>query len=127
MSYSTLSVQYSTHQVSNWITRARYSVWVYRYCIMFPTILHCSTVKKYREKIDPNPLIQGKVKSFLQQQVRSMVGCLKAVGEKKWSIKKLHKCEIIVKTISPMNIMKIIKIIHCPNKIICDKIEMMIN
>ena len=27
-------------------------------------------------------------KSFLQQQVRSMVGCLKFVGEGKWSIKK---------------------------------------
>jgi tRNA pseudouridine38-40 synthase len=26
--------------------------------------------------------------SFLQQQVRSMVGCLKYVGEKKWSLKK---------------------------------------
>ena len=31
-----------------------------------------------------------KSKSFLQQQVRSMVGCLKAVGEKKWSIKKFR-------------------------------------
>ena len=29
-----------------------------------------------------------KSKSFLQQQVRSMVGCLKLVGEKKWSLKK---------------------------------------
>ena len=29
-----------------------------------------------------------KSKSFLQHQVRSMVGCLKYVGEKKWSIKK---------------------------------------
>tara|TARA_B100000780_G_scaffold165991_1_gene116116 strand:+ start:4525 stop:5265 length:741 start_codon:yes stop_codon:yes gene_type:complete len=27
-------------------------------------------------------------KSFLQHQVRSMVGCLKFVGEKKWSLKK---------------------------------------
>ena len=27
-------------------------------------------------------------RSFLQQQVRSMVGCLKFVGEKKWSLKK---------------------------------------
>ena len=26
-------------------------------------------------------------RSFLQQQVRSMVGCLKYVGEKKWTIK----------------------------------------
>ena len=27
-------------------------------------------------------------KSFLQQQVRSMVGCLKFVAEKKWDLKK---------------------------------------
>ena len=32
--------------------------------------------------------ITFKSKSFLQQQVRSMVGCLKLVGEKKWSLKK---------------------------------------
>ena len=30
-------------------------------------------------------------KSFLQQQVRSMVGCLKYLGEKKWSLKKFEK------------------------------------
>ena len=30
-------------------------------------------------------------KSFLQQQVRSMVGCLKYVGEHKWNIKKFEK------------------------------------
>ena len=30
-------------------------------------------------------------KSFLQQQVRSMVGCLKYLGEKKWSVKQFHK------------------------------------
>ncbi|MDA9092074.1 tRNA pseudouridine(38-40) synthase TruA [Pelagibacteraceae bacterium] len=33
-------------------------------------------------------IIIFKSKSFLQQQVRSMVGCLKYVGEKKWNIKK---------------------------------------
>ena len=32
--------------------------------------------------------IEFKSKSFLQQQVRSMVGCLKYVGEKKWTLKK---------------------------------------
>ena len=32
--------------------------------------------------------ITFKSKSFLQQQVRSMVGCLKFVAEKKWSLKK---------------------------------------
>ena len=29
-------------------------------------------------------------KSFLQKQVRSMVGCLKYLGEKKWSLKKFE-------------------------------------
>ena len=33
-------------------------------------------------------IIIFKSKSFLQQQVRSMVGCLKMVGEAKWSLKK---------------------------------------
>ena len=32
--------------------------------------------------------IEFQSQSFLQQQVRSMVGCLKYVGEKKWTIKK---------------------------------------
>ena len=32
--------------------------------------------------------IEFKSQSFLQQQVRSMVGCLKYVGEKKWSLAK---------------------------------------
>ena len=32
--------------------------------------------------------IEFKSKSFLQHQVRSMVGCLKYLGEKKWSLKK---------------------------------------
>ena len=32
-----------------------------------------------------------KSKSFLQQQVRSMVGCLKFVGEKKWNLKKFRQ------------------------------------
>jgi tRNA pseudouridine38-40 synthase len=33
-------------------------------------------------------IIEFRSKSFLQQQVRSMVGCLKYLGEKKWSLKK---------------------------------------
>ena len=33
--------------------------------------------------------IQFKSQSFLQQQVRSMVGCLKYLAEKKWNLKKL--------------------------------------
>ena len=32
--------------------------------------------------------IEFRSQSFLQQQVRSMVGCLKYLGEKKWSLKK---------------------------------------
>ena len=39
------------------------------------------------EKIE----IQFKSKSFLKQQVRSMVGCLKYLGEKKWDLKKFDK------------------------------------
>jgi tRNA pseudouridine38-40 synthase len=41
-------------------------------------------VKKIGNKI----FIIFKSKSFLQKQVRSMVGCLKYVGEGKWSLKK---------------------------------------
>ena len=35
--------------------------------------------------------IEIRAQSFLQNQVRSMVGCLKYVGEDKWSIKKFDK------------------------------------
>ena len=35
--------------------------------------------------------IQFKSQSFLQQQVRSMVGCLKYLAEKKWDLKKFDK------------------------------------
>ena len=41
-------------------------------------------VKKSGTKI----IITFKSKSFLQQQVRSMVGCLKFIGEGKWNLKK---------------------------------------
>ena len=41
-------------------------------------------IKKLRDKI----IIEFRSKSFLQQQVRSMVGCLKYLGEKKWSLNK---------------------------------------
>jgi len=44
-------------------------------------------IKKVKNKIQ----IQFKSQSFLQQQVRSMVGCLKYVAEKKWNIKKFEK------------------------------------
>ena len=32
--------------------------------------------------------IEFRSQSFLQQQVRSMVGCLKYVGEEKWTLKR---------------------------------------
>ena len=60
------------------------------------TILHAS-IKKKGNKI----LIKFISKSFLQKQVRSMVGCLKYVGESKWTsnrllqvlkLKRRHKC-----------------------------------
>ena len=35
-------------------------------------------------------VIEFKSQSFLQHQVRSMVGCLKYLGEKKWSLKKFE-------------------------------------
>ena len=41
-------------------------------------------IKCSKDKIE----IEFRSKSFLQQQVRSMVGCLKYVGEKKWTLKK---------------------------------------
>ena len=44
-------------------------------------------IKSSKKKIE----IEFKSKSFLQQQVRSMVGCLKYLGEKKWSLKTFEK------------------------------------
>ena len=41
-------------------------------------------IKKFKSKIE----FEFRSQSFLKQQVRSMVGCLKFIGEKKWSIKK---------------------------------------
>ena len=41
-------------------------------------------IKSRNSKIE----IEFQSQSFLQQQVRSMVGCLKYVGEKKWTLKK---------------------------------------
>ena len=35
--------------------------------------------------------IEFQSQSFLQQQVRSMVGCLKYLAEKKWDLKKFEK------------------------------------
>ena len=44
-------------------------------------------VKKSKNLI----VIKFKSKSFLQQQVRSMVGCLKYLGEGKWNLKDFKK------------------------------------
>ncbi len=47
------------------------------------------TIKSAKINFKNNKIeIEFKSRSFLQQQVRSMVGCLKFVGEKKWSVKK---------------------------------------
>ena len=43
-------------------------------------------IRSSKNKIE----IEFRSKSFLQQQVRSMVGCLKYLGEKKWSLKKFE-------------------------------------
>jgi len=48
-------------------------------------------IKKVKNRIE----IYFKSKSFLQQQVRSMVGCLKYLSEKKWNLKQF---EIIFKS-----------------------------
>ena len=48
-------------------------------------------IKSYKNKIE----IEFRSQSFLQQQVRSMVGCLKYLGEKKWS---LNKFESVIKS-----------------------------
>ena len=49
--------------------------------------LNQSKVKSSKNKIE----IEFRSQSFLQQQVRSMVGCLKYLGEKKWDLKKFNK------------------------------------
>ena len=43
-------------------------------------------IKSIKNKIE----IEFRSQSFLQHQVRSMVGCLKYLGEKKWSFKKFE-------------------------------------
>ena len=44
-------------------------------------------IKSFKNRIE----IQFKSQSFLQQQVRSMVGCLKYLAEKKWTLKNFEK------------------------------------
>ena len=45
------------------------------------------TISKYKNTIQ----IRIKSRSFLQQQVRSMVGCLKYLGEERWNLKYFEK------------------------------------
>ncbi|MDA8537564.1 tRNA pseudouridine(38-40) synthase TruA [Candidatus Pelagibacter bacterium] len=49
------------------------------------------TIKSIKDRIE----IRFKSRSFLQQQVRSMVGSLKYVAEEKWSLKKF---ELVIKS-----------------------------
>ena len=50
------------------------------------------TIKLIKIKSSKNRIeIQFNSQSFLQQQVRSMVGCLKYLGEKKWNLKTFDK------------------------------------
>jgi len=50
------------------------------------------TIEKIKIKNSKNKIeIEFKSQSFLQQQVRSMVGCLKYLGEKKWTLKKFDE------------------------------------
>ena len=49
------------------------------------------TIKSIKIRSSKNKIeMEFKSQSFLQQQVRSMVGCLKYLGEKKWSLKKFE-------------------------------------
>ena len=50
------------------------------------------TIKSVKIKCQNSKIsIEFRSQSFLQQQVRSMVGCLKYLGEQKWSIKEFDK------------------------------------
>jgi tRNA pseudouridine38-40 synthase len=54
------------------------------------------TIKSIKIKIVKDRIeIQFKSQSFLQQQIRSMVGCLKYLAEKKWDLKRF---ELILKS-----------------------------
>ena len=49
------------------------------------------TIKSVKIRSSKNKIeMEFKSQSFLQTQVRSMVGCLKYLGEKKWSLKKFE-------------------------------------
>ena len=56
------------------------------------SITSIKTLKKINiKKRDKKIVFHFKSKSFLRNQVRSMVGCLVYVGKKKWSLKKFEK------------------------------------
>ena len=70
-------------------------------------------IKSSKNKIE----IEFRSQSFLQQQVRSMVGCLKYLGEKKWSLKKFDsifksKKRILCAPPAPPQGLYLIKIIY---------------
>ncbi len=49
------------------------------------------TMKLVKVKVSKDKInIEFRSQSFLQKQVRSMVGCLKYLGERKWSLKKFE-------------------------------------
>ena len=55
------------------------------------SITSIKTMKKINiKKRDKKIIFHFKSKSFLRNQVRSMVGCLVYVGQKKWSLKKFE-------------------------------------
>ena len=56
-------------------------------CRLIGDWLFENLIKKNKDKIT----LQFTSRSFLQQQVRSMVGCIKYLGEGKWSIAKFKK------------------------------------
>ena len=50
------------------------------------------TIKSIKFSIKKDIIeIEIKAQSFLQNQVRSMIGCLKYIGEGKWTIQKFDK------------------------------------
>ena len=50
------------------------------------------TIKSIKIKSSKNKIeMEFKSQSFLQQQVRSMVGCLKYLAEKKWDLQEFEK------------------------------------
>ena len=70
-------------------------------------------IKSKNDKIE----IEFQSQSFLQQQVRSMVGCLKYVGEKKWTLKKFNfvmnsKKRILCAPLAPPEGLYLAKVIY---------------